>query len=280
MSVIQICELFLNFADMKAAEIIQLMESMRDDAQRRILLRFFKTRKPTDYGYGDEFLGLKNPQTREIVKMAKGLPLEEVPELLTCRWHEVRLCGFLILVDKFEALTKNRIAGLESSIRARDGILQMYLQYADYANNWDLVDLSVTKILGRWLTLPTYLGCEESDGCRPDPDISFSYKTRVLDGLAMSDNLWRQRMSVVCTWMTSHEGDAWWAQHYCRMHLAHRHDLMHKAVGWMLREMGKGCGEEVLKEFLAEHIHEMSRTTLRYAIERLPDDERSYWMNL
>ncbi len=252
---------------MTAGEIISYMESQRDDAQRRILMRFFKT-GPGEYGEGDEFLGLKVPQTREVVKAAwKDLSLSEVPELLLCRWHEVRLCGLLVLVAKFEALAKKRLENNEDAIRGRDEILTMYLQYAEQANNWDLVDLSVHKILGHWLLLPSFLGDED-------------YKIKLLDTLADSDNLWKQRMSMVCTWKTSQQGDPSWCLRYAEKHLHHPHDLMHKAVGWMLREMGKRVSMDLLRDFLHQHAHEMPRTALRYAIEQMNDDERHYWMDL
>ena len=296
---------------MTAKEIIAYMESLRNEEQRRVLMGFFKT-GPGEYGEGDEFLGLKVPQTREIVKNVwKEFPLSEVPELLMSKWHEVRLCGLLILVAKFERLTKgtaattplectgrtgikttplectgrtgiktmplectktmnNKDATLEwteEAIRGRDEILMMYLRYAEQANNWDLVDLSVHKILGHWLLLPTNLG---------DRD----YKIKVLDGLAQSDNLWKQRMSMVCSWKTSQMGDPSWCLRYAEIHLHHPHDLMHKAVGWMLREMGKRVSMDLLREFLRQHAHEMPRTMLRYAIEKMQEQERQYWMKL
>ena len=242
---------------MTAKDIIAYMESLRDEKQRKILMRFFKTGKG-EYGEGDEFLGLKMPQTREIVKAAwKDFPL---------RWHEVRLCGLLILVAKFESLATKRLINDEDAIRARDNILIMYLEYAEQANNWDLVDLSVHKILGAWLMLPSGLG---------DRD----YKIVLLDSLAQSDNLWRQRMSMVCTWKTTQLGDPFWCLRYAEMHLHHPHDLMHKAVGWMLRELGKRISMDMLRDFLNLHAHEMPRTALRYAIEKMFPDERQYWMN-
>ena len=166
-----------------AKEVIAYMESLQDDKQRQVLMRFFKT-EPGEYGEGDEFLGLKVPQTREVVKaVAKDFPLNEVPELLKNPWHEIRLCGLLILVEKFEKLSAKKLQNDETAIHGRDEILTMYLKYADHANNWDLVDLSVPKILGHWLLLPTKLG---------DKD----YKLKVTDELAKSDSLWRQRMSM------------------------------------------------------------------------------------
>ena len=273
---------------MTAKGIITYMESLRDEKQREILMRFFKTGKG-EYGEGDEFLGLKVPQTREVVKAVwKDFPLEEVPEqrepssslewpsrdetrrsqvheLLMNRWHEVRLCGFLILVAKFESLATKRLINDEDAIRARDNILIMYLKYAEQANNWDLVDLSVHKILGAWLMLPSSLG---------DRD----YKIALLDSLAKSDNLWKQRMSMVCTWKTTQLGDPFWCLRYAEMHLHHPHDLMHKAVGWMLRELGKRISMDMLRDFLNLHAHEMPRTALRYAIEKMSEQERQYWL--
>lgn len=243
------------------------MESLQNKEQREVLMRFFKT-GPGEYGYGDRFLGLKVPQTREVVKAAKDTPLDEVPLLLLSEWHEVRLCGFLILVDQFERLATKRLQKDAEAIRKRDDIVTMYLKYADRANNWDLVDLSAHKIIGHWLLLPTRLGNGTDD-----------YKREVLDGLAQSDNLWHKRISMVCTWKTSQQGDPSWCLRYAEMHLHHPHDLMHKAVGWMLREMGKRVSMDLLREFLRQHVHEMPRTMLRYAIEKMSETERKEWMN-
>ena len=253
----------------RAGDIIKYMETLRDEEQRRVLVRFFKT-GPGEYGEGDEFLGLKVPQTREVVRlMAKDFPLDEIPDLLLSHWHEVRLCGLLILVDKFERLATKRLIDNEKAIRDRDEILSLYLRYAEQANNWDLVDLSAPKILGHWLSLPTRLADDED-----------RYKRKVVNGLAQSSNLWRQRMSIVCTWKTSQQGDASWCLRYAEIHLHHPHDLMHKAVGWMLREMGKRVSMDLLREFLRQHAHEMPRTMLRYAIEKMDEYERKEWMNI
>ena len=279
-----------------AKEIIEYMELLRNEEQRKNLMRFFKTAQG-EYGYGDEFLGLKVPETREVVKAAvkrvesdacigssereqarpkvravKDIPIDEVPALLMSIWHEVRLCGLLILVDKFEKLATKRLENDEKAIRGRDEILTMYLQYAERANNWDLVDLSVHKILGHWLLLPTYLGGQ-------DAGIHKDYKLHLLDELAASDNLWKQRMSIVCSWKTSQQGDPSWCLRYAEIHLHHPHDLMHKAVGWMLREMGKRVSMDLLRDFLRQHAHEMPRTMLRYAIEKMNEEERKQWMD-
>ena len=249
---------------MTAKEIIKHMESLHDDQQRQQLMRFFKT-GPGEYGEGDEFLGLKVPQTRQVMKLAgKDLPLDEVPELLMSRWHEVRLGGLLVMVDKFGKLATRRLENDEHAIVCRDEIVAMYLKYAQRANNWDLVDLSAPKILGRWLLLPTRLGD----------------KTAILDELADSNCLWQQRMSIVCTLQTTQAGDPSWCLRYAEVHLHHPHDLMHKAVGWMLREVGKHDGMELLREFLDQHAAVMPRTALRYAIEKMSPQERKHWMTL
>ena len=270
--------------NMDALQIIEHMESLRNDEQRQVLMGFFKT-GPGEYGFGDEFLGLKVPQTREIVKgVAQDFPLSEVPTLLTNRWHEVRLGGLLILVAKFAKLATRRLENNAEAIRQRDEIVTMYLQYAEQANNWDLVDLSVPKILGHWLLLPSNLG---------DRD----YKIKVLDELAASPCLWKQRMSIVCTWKTSQQGAPSWCLRYANIHLRRQLDLTHKAavqgrlshaereqarlmsmaVGWMLREMGK-ASMELLRDFLRQHAHEMPRTMLRYAIEKMPEQERKEFL--
>ena len=252
---------------MTAQEIIRYMESLQNEEQRRVLTGFFKT-APGEYGYGDEFLGIKVPQTREVVKaVAKDMALSEIPELLMCHWHEVRLCGLLILVWHFERQATKRLVNDTEAIKKRDEILMLYLKYAERANNWDLVDMSAPKILGHWLMLPSALADRES-------------KIKMLDELAASSCLWKQRMSIVCTWKTSQMGDASWCLRYAEIHLHHPHDLMHKAVGWMLREMGKRVSMELLRDFLRQHAHEMPRTTLRYAIEKTGEEERKYWMNV
>ena len=247
-----------------AKQITVYMETLHNDRQRTVLMRFFKTGKG-DYGEGDEFLGLKVPQTREVVKsVATDVPLSEIPALLMSKWHEVRLCGLLILVAQFEKLATKRLEQDDEATRKRDEIVGLYLRYAKQANNWDLVDLSAPKIIGRWLLLPSHL----------------DDKRAVVDTLAASQCLWEQRISMVCTWWPSHEGDPSWCLSSAEKHLHHPHDLMHKAVGWMLREMGKHVSMDVLRDFLRQHVHEMPRTALRYAIEKMSDEERQFWLSV
>ncbi|MCF0210683.1 MAG: DNA alkylation repair protein [Bacteroidales bacterium] len=249
------------------------MESLKDDEQRNNLMRFFKTEKPEDYGFGDEFLGIKMPDVHVIVKNSKDLPLQEIPNLLTNKWHEVRMCGFLLLVHHFSIYNKKRLINDLESVRRRDEIVEMYLNYAEYANNWDLVDLSAPKIIGEWLLLPTLLGTKDTT-----PQQNESYKYTILDSFADSKCLWKQRISMVCTMIPTKHDDASWCLYFAEKHLKHPHDLMHKAVGWMLRDVYKTKNKDLVLEFLESNIKDFPRTTLRYTIEKMPKEEREYWL--
>ncbi len=246
---------------MTSQDVTDKLISLKDEQQGKALMKFFKT-APGQYGYGDKFLGIKVPQTRAVAKEAIMLPINEITSLLLSPWHEIRLCGFLILVAKFEAAAKKSVINDEAATACRDEIVKLYLHYSTKANNWDLVDLSAPKILGRWLLLPTSLGDKQT----------------VVDKLAYSTDLWQQRISMVCTLQTIQAGDSSWCLRYAEIHLNHPHDLMQKAVGWMLRELGKHVSMELLREFLRNHIHDMARTTLRYAIEKMPEQERIIWL--
>ena len=247
---------------MKATSVIASLLSLRDDAQREVLMRFFKTGKG-QYGEGDQFLGIRVPDTRIIAKASVEMPLDSIPTLLTSEWHEVRLCGFLILTYQMEKQCKKRIAATPEAIAQRDRIVQLYLEYADYANNWDLVDLSAPKIIGPWLLLPSGI-----------PD-----KLAVMDALANSTVLWRQRIAMVSTWKTTQQGHPELAMRYAERLVNHPHDLIHKAVGWMLREVQKRGYNALFEAFLERHAATMPRTALRYAIEQLSPTQRSFWLN-
>lgn len=234
---------------------------MQDEEQRRQLCRFFKTGKG-EYGEGDRFLGLRVPQTRGVVRAAgHDVPLAEVEKLLASEWHEVRLCGFLILVGEMKAaLPTMRKAGDASR---RSELAHFYLRHARRANNWDLVDMSCPHIVGSWLLYPG------EDGTMPSRSI--------LDRLAHSDNLWEQRISVVSTFALIRAGQCDDTLRIATILLHHPHDLIHKAVGWMLREVGKrDIG--ALRGFLGQYAGEMPRTALRYAIERMDAGERKEWI--
>lgn len=244
-----------------AKDIIDTMLPMMDEKQRQILKGFFKTGKG-QYGEGDRFLGLKVPQTRMIVKEARlDVPLREIETLLYSEWHEVRLCGFLLLVEEMKAaLPKRNSIGLPDR---RKEIADFYLLHAKQANNWDLVDLSCSYILGNFLLYPL------PDGSMPERN--------VLDRLSESRNLWEQRISIVSTAALIKNGEFDDTLRIAGKLLCHPHDLIHKAVGWMLREVGKK-DMEVLRLFLLKYHKVMPRTALRYSIERMEPEERKKWM--
>lgn len=247
-----------------AVDIIDVMLHMRNDAQRNVLMRFFKTGKG-EYGEGDQFLGLRVPETRSVVKEARlKLPLSEISVLLESEWHEVRLCGFLLLVEEMKAALPKRKEPKTFRAERRREIAEFYLSHAHRANNWDLVDLSCPKILGEWMMHPNV------DGNLPKRDILYQ--------LAESENLWLQRISIVSTWTLIRHNEYEPTLKLATQLLHHPHDLIHKAVGWMLREVGKQDINQ-LRKFLSNHAASMPRTTLRYAIEHMDSMERMKWMN-
>lgn len=246
----------------KADEIIKLLESQRNDDQREILMRFFQT-APGQYGEGDKFLGLKVPQTRSIVKQVKHLvPFNQIALLLNSEWHEVRLAALLLLVEEMKAnLPKKNDSQLDYQQKSsnREAIANFYLKNAESANNWDLVDLSCPYILGPYFLL-----------------YSTDYMPLLME-LAESNNLWRQRIAIVTTLHFIRNGifnpTFTLVNYFCN----HPHPLIHKAMGWMLREIGKKDKEELLN-FLTKNYKLLPRTTLRYAIERFPENERIFWL--
>lgn len=247
-----------------ALEIQTILEKMADPAQARHLMRFFKTGEG-DYGHGDRFLGIKVPRVRSVVRLARlSLPLSEIEKLLYSPWHEVRLAGFLLLVEEMNAaLPRKNSANLLEKARRRDEIARFYLRHLGQANNWDLVDLTCPKILGEWLLHPS------SDGSRP--------RREVLDALTESSNLWEQRAGIVATWRLIRASETADTLRLAERLLSHPHDLIHKATGWMLREVGKHSPEQLIA-FLEAHYREMPRTALRYAIEKLPEPDRRSWL--
>lgn len=246
-----------------AKDIISTLLSMGDEWQRENLMRFFKTGKG-QYGEGDKFIGIKVPHTRIVVKEARlGVPLKEIGILLKSEWHEVRLCGFLLLVEEMKAaLPKARQVPTVNAER-REEIARFYLRHARRANNWDLVDMSCPKILGKWLLYP------KADGSMPDRNILYR--------LAASSNLWEQRIAMVTCWMLIRDNQYDDALRLATILLPHPHDLIHKAVGWMLREVGKR-DIDILEIYLDKHAKEMHRTTLRYAIEKMNEAKRRHYM--
>ncbi len=247
-----------------AKELLDRLTALSDEEQRKNLMRFFKTGEG-DYGEGDEFLGLKVPQTRAFVKDCVDMDFSEIQILIESKYHEARLAAVLILVAKYKRLQSSKLKNSLSSMAEKDSIIDFYVRNYKQVNNWDLVDMSAPKLLGYWLVERTIVDqCDKED---------------VIDNLANSGNLWGERISVVFTWMTVRYNMPEYSLRYCKRHLRHPHDLMHKAVGWMLREMGSRVDMDLLRDFLEDHYSEMSRTTLRYAIEKMDEKERKEWLN-
>lgn len=230
------------------------MLAMADEVQARHLMRFFKTGKG-EYGEGDRFLGVRVPATRALVRdYRKNVSPDDVTSLLASEWHEMRLAGFLLLIEIYQRRKKR---GDAEAVR---GAVDYYISMLHRGNNWDLVDLVAPKILGDWLVT-----CRE--------------QRRVLYTLAeMDGHLWHQRVAIVATWTLIRACEYDDTLRLCRTLLHHPHDLIHKATGWMLREMGKRGGRPQLLEFLNEHATVMPRTMLRYSIEHLDSDLRRHYM--
>jgi 3-methyladenine DNA glycosylase AlkD len=233
---------------MKAADVRKELKSMADPEKAAIMQRFFKT-GPSQYGEGDIFIGVMVPQSRLVAKKFNQLPVGEVRTLLYSRVHEERLVALLILARRYSSA---------SSSREKEQIVKFYLEHIKQVNNWDLVDLSAPSILGAHLV-------DRDD------------RRRLLYRLAGSENVWERRIAIVATHHFIRNGDFSDTLKIAEMLLQDRHDLIHKAVGWMLREVGKrdAAAEE---EFLEKHCSAMPRTMLRYAIERLSERKRRRYM--
>ncbi len=210
-----------------------------------IALRFFKT-GPGDYGEGDEVLGLKVPQVRSLVRQCDGLREKDVLALLHSVFHEERLLALYCLIRRFE----------RGDDMAREHIQDLYLKNTRWINNWDLVDTSAPHIVGAWL---------------------LTRDRAILRKLAKSKNLWERRIAVLATQTFIRHGEFADTLEIVRSLLGDAHDLMHKACGWMLREIGNR-DEAVLEAFLSAHVKQMPRTLLRYAIEKLPERRRKAWL--
>ena len=218
-----------------------------DKVKAKILKGFFKTGEG-QYGEGDVFLGVSVPNIRNVIKGAVDrFSLDNVQELLRSGIHEERLSGVLILVEKYrKADEKNKKI-----------IYNFYLANGKNVNNWDLVDLSAPKIVGNYLLKKN--------------------NREILYEFAKSENLWEKRISIVATSSFIRDGQLGDTLKISKMLLRDKHDLTHKAVGWMLREAGKR-DKKLLEKFLKENYSDLPRTTLRYAIEKFGEDERKKWL--
>ena len=235
---------------MSAQLVIKELKALAKPNKARDLQRFFKT-GPGEYAEGDVFLGVVVPQNRRIAKKYSDLSLSEIKKLIDSDFHEVRFCGLLILVSQFE--------------RAKTRTLQkryfdFYLRQlkAGQINNWDLIDVTGVR-MGR------YLVDEKS-------------ALLTLKRLARSKNLWQRRMAVIFTFAFQKVGDPYPTLTMADLLLKDEHDLIHKAVGWALREMGKKDGP-LLRNYLKVNAHKMPRTMLRYSIEKFSPSERKRWLS-
>lgn len=226
--------------------ILQSLRQYIDKEKAMILPRFFKTGKG-EYGEGDSFLGVTVPNIRLVAKQYSNAPLEVVNRLLDSEWHECRMCALLILVIQYKKATKE----------LKQKIFDLYLSRTERINNWDLVDLSAPNIVGEHLV--------------PCNDRTILYQ------LADSPLLWERRIAMVSTLTFIRRGEFNDTFSLADKLVDSRHDLMQKAVGWMLREMGKR-DIALLRIFLNKHASTMPRTMLRYAIEKMEATERTEWM--
>jgi 3-methyladenine DNA glycosylase AlkD len=230
---------------MTARHILDELQSVADGVRAQHLQRFFKT-GPGQYGEGDVFLGIVVPVTRHIAGANRETPLEELDILIKNKYHEARLCALLIVTERCRTTTG----------KERDELYGFYLKHTDYVNSWDLVDLSCPTVVGEYLI---------------DKERTGLYK------MTEKSHLWEQRIAIVSTlaFIRRHDFDDTFALSKQLIH--HPHDLIHKATGWMLREVGKR-NREALSTFLETHATRLPRTALRYAIEHYPENERQYFL--
>ncbi len=207
---------------------------------------FFKTGKG-QYGEGDIFLGIPVPEQRKVAKKYADLPLDDLQELLNSKIHEHRFTALVILISRYQRAKET----------SKEEIFRFYLKNTENVNNWDLVDLSAPRIVGEYLT---------------NRERSILYK------LAKSDNLWERRISILSTFAFISNDDFRDALNISELLLYDEHDLIHKAVGWALREIGKK-DQSVEERFLAKHYLHMPRTMLRYAIEKFDEKKRKKYLN-
>ena len=236
-------------ANATAACLEHAMIAQANPADAEILQRFFKT-GPGQYGEGDKFLGCKNPVTRRTAKAFRDLPVQEAVRAAHSEWHEIRLCALLILLSQYESK--------KAGEKERAAIFEHYAELArrGFVNNWDLVDLTAPGITGAY---------------------AFEHGVDTLERFAASGHLWEERIAVLSMFPFIRAGQLDEPFRMVDRFLAHPHDLMHKACGWMLREIGKR-DRDALTSYLQRNKAVMSRTTLRYAIEHYSEPERKAFL--
>ena len=225
------------------------LEKLADPKRAKVSQGFFKTGKG-HYGEGDIFLGITVPVQREVANKYLGLSLSEIKELLTSKIHEHRLISLIILTEKFS----------KADEKEKKEIFDFYLKNAKNVNNWDLVDSSADRIIGRHFF--------ENNQFK---------NNQTLTRLAKSENLWEKRISIISTFYFIKKEEFSETFRIAEILLNDSHDLMHKAVGWMLREIGKR-NQDAEEQFLKKHYKTMPRTMLRYAIERFDEKKRKFYL--
>lgn len=239
---------------MTSIDIEASLLQLADKKQARNLQRFFKT-GTGEYADGDRFLGIKNPQVRDVVKASlRTTTLEEAVKLVKSPWHEVRLCGLLIMVAQYEKAARSNDEALMHRL------FDTYLSLHEHINNWDLVDLSAIKIAGHY-------------------ELTHSDITVLDEWIYPDHTLWQRRISMVSTWWSIKYHNYDRAVQRAEILLKSDHDLLHKAAGWMLREIYKRSddGKTLLVSFLKEHITNMPSIMLSYATEKMSPQERHCW---
>lgn len=239
-----------------AEHALAALEALADPSRAAHSARFFKT-GPGEYGEGDIFWGITVPRTREVARTHRDLSHDDIAVLLSHPVHEVRVCAVVILTEQFKRLrsTPDRLTAFDFYVRAVKG---------GQVNNWDLIDISAPTF-GTLLVDQGRLASSNASG------------ERLLRKLAVAESMWERRLAVLLTFAFIRVGQFDLTFMLAEMLLADKQDLMHKAVGWMLREVGKR-NPDLLRAFLADHIREMPRTALRYAIEKFPESERRAWL--
>ncbi|MBW7955321.1 DNA alkylation repair protein [Patescibacteria group bacterium] len=231
-----------------AQQVKEQLYRLRKPEKAAFFPRFFKT-GPGQYGEGDQFIGVVVPDIRNVSKASRTLSEKETLTLLSSPIHEERMVALFIMIEQFQ----------RGTAAEKKRLHQLYLHQSRYVNNWDLVDLSARVLIGEYLAAD---------------DIS------LLRRLAKSSNLWEQRMAILATFAFILQGNSEPTLEVAEMLVNHPHDLIQKAVGWLLREVGKRNSLEVEKAFLDKHAKQMPRTMLRYAIERFPETDKKHYMQL
>jgi len=221
------------------------LKNLSNTEKKKKLEKYFKTEKG-EYGEGDIFLGISVGDQRKIAKKYKKLTIPQVTELLQSRIHEYRLVALILLVEKYR----------KGNNAEKKTIAELYLKSTEWINNWDLVDISAPKILG---------------------DYYWDKPKNILYTLAESDNLWERRISVLSTFTFISKGSYEISLNIAEKLVKDDHDLIHKAVGWMLREIGKR-DQAIEEEFLMKYYKTMPRTMLRYSIEKFDEEKRQFYM--